>query len=179
MHHVHERLGSVVARIAAGDDSAIAELYGILETGVRFFVRRAVGENTQTPAIVDQVLADGLFAIRTSAVCNESELLRYVMRLVRLLCAEQRCHQLQHAELESSRLSLLQSVSEQDRQALNYFYVEGRSSAEICTALAITPERLEELRVASRSSFLHSKKSVCSENNSTGHEDIIRDLLIA
>jgi RNA polymerase sigma-70 factor, ECF subfamily len=172
-----EGFTGLVERIQAGEEQAASELYGIINRGIRFFMRRSIGQGEDLDDNVHDAFIAILDVIRKGQLRNPECLMGLVRTIVHrqigLYIGEQverrkRWQGIEDFKLYDSRpdpeklleererrelmASTLKDMTARDREILTRFYVEEQTEQEICEAMSLnrTQFRLLKSRAKAR-----------------------------
>jgi RNA polymerase sigma factor (sigma-70 family) len=167
----------MVARIQAGDPSGMEDLYGILTTGIRFFICRQLGPQDLDDKVHDAFLIIAQ-SIRRGDLREPERLMGYVRTVVRrqvagyigeavdarrnLVDADQgailrdRKPDPERAAIEDQNnelaMRVLNTLPQRDREVLVRFYLQEQSPRQICRDMNLTATqfRLTKSRAKAR-----------------------------
>lgn len=144
----------LVARIRAGDEEAELRVADIFQSGIRFFLGRALGQH-KLERREREVLSLVIKSIRETSADNPNHLASHVLTILHQYISSQTTAG-PHLVIESeSRVNvndmatiqeLVGKVSAVDREALRRYYVDKETSEQVCQALGITSAKFQALR---------------------------------
>jgi RNA polymerase sigma-70 factor (ECF subfamily) len=169
---------SVVARIQAGDDSALSELYDTFSRGIRYYLCRHLGKQDLDDRLHDTFLIV-VQAIRRGDLREPDRLMGFVRTVVRRQVAsgidqvvhnrrefadlemgqyvpdarnnpEQRCIA---GEKVSLMREVLRDISDRDREILTRFYLYEQTQEEICAQMNLTETQFRLLKSRAKARF--------------------------
>ncbi len=164
----------LAARIRAGDKEAVLQLGAILQSGIRFFLRRALGQE-KLESRQNEVLSLIAKDLGEASIDNACDLTSRVVTVLRQYIGSQiAAHP--HLVLENeSRVDihvdavkeLLTELSTVDRQALYRYYVEKETEEQIGRALNITPARFHALKNTTKIAVMSRLRESTGESDSS------------
>ena len=144
----------LVAGIRAGDQDAVERFRNIFQGGIRFFLRRVLGQH-KLETRQREVLSLVIQSIGANSIDNPNRLASHVFSVLHQYISCQTTAS-PHLALENeSRMNinalgaireLLAKVASVDREALRRYYVDQDTSEQVCQALNITSTRLRVAR---------------------------------
>jgi hypothetical protein len=152
---------ALAARIRAGDKEAILRLGAIFRGGIRFFLRRALGqeklENRQNEAL--SLIAKDL---GEASVDNPDRLAFRLVTVLRQYIGSQISAYPHLVSENESRVNihvaavkeLLAKLAAVDRQALYRYYVDKETEEQICPGLNITPAHFHALKNTTKNAVM-------------------------
>lgn len=183
----HEQYAHLIARIRAGDASAMEQLYRTLLPGLRWLVLRSLGPQ-DTDDVVSETFCTALRMIKNGAVREPEHLLGYVRGIARIqimnciqsrMLSRERQSELdlegigpdshpspeELAEASESRAvaySALRGLPERQRDVLVRFYLDHQSPEEICRDLGLTATQFRLLKSRAKKRFGQVGKHILS-----------------
>jgi len=169
----------LVARIRAGDQNALSDLYTVFAKGIRYFLLRNLGPEDLDDKVHDCFLAVAQ-AIQNGELREPERLMGYVRTIVKRKVAasievavQQRRSRVEFDETmfsvsdwrdnpESSVLAqqrleiarkVLNGVSRRDREILNRFYVLEQSQEQICLEMGLSYNQFRLLKSRAKARF--------------------------
>jgi hypothetical protein len=144
----------LVAGIRAGDEAAVLRLRSIFQGGIRFFLRRVLGQQ-RLESRQQEVLSLVIDSIRANSIDNPNRLASHVFAVLHQYMSHQTTAS-PHLTPENESPAnidtlgaiqeLLAKVAAVDREALRRYYVDQHTSEQVCQALDITSARLRGAR---------------------------------
>lgn len=144
----------LVAGIRAGDEAAVLRFRNIFQGGIRFFLRRVLGQH-KLETRQREVLSLVIESLRADSIDNPIRLASHVFAVLHRYISCQTTAS-PHLTLENeSRVNintlgaiqdLLAKIAAVDREALRRYYVDKDTSEQVCQALNITSTRLRVAR---------------------------------
>jgi RNA polymerase sigma-70 factor (ECF subfamily) len=168
----------LVRRIQQGDDSGMEDLYGVFARGVRFYLCRQLGPQELDDKIHDTFLIV-VQAIRRGDLREPERLMGFVRTVVRRQVAAH-IDQVVHSRREELHLdvgvrvadrrnnpeqsaafrqkidfmrSVLQKLSERDRDVLTRFYLYEETQEQICQEMQLTETQFRLLKSRAKARF--------------------------
>jgi hypothetical protein len=152
----------VVAGIRAGDESAISQLEEIFGGGIRFFLRRTLGQH-ELDSRQRQVLGLVIESIRKTSTDEPIRIASYVLTALREYTGSQMRATPNWGTERESRVTaireVLDKITAEDMEALHRYYVDKETEEQICRALNITSARFRAIRAGVRSRLTESKRN--------------------
>lgn len=168
----------LIARIRAGDNDAMDELYQTLQRGVRWMVRRSIGPQ-DTDDVVNDVFYTAFRMIQRGAVQEPEHLIAYVRGIARhhiLACIHSRVVAREHeADLETAgeqpdglpspeevvrakefaglAREAMAKLPPRRREVLARFYLQNQSAEEIRRELNLTATQFRLLKNRAKNEF--------------------------
>jgi hypothetical protein len=148
----------LVAGIRAGDEEAVLRFGDIFRGGIRFFLRRGLGQH-KLESRQREVLSLVIKSIRETFIDDPNRLASYVLIALREYIGCQITaypHLVSEAELPLNIKSvgaireLLGKIADIDREALRRYYVDKETGELICRELNITSTRFRVLKNTTR-----------------------------
>jgi hypothetical protein len=139
----------LVAGIRAGDEEAVLRFGDIFRGGVRFFLRRGLGQHKLESRQRD-VLSLVIKNIRETSIDDPNRLASYVLTVLREYIGSQiaACPHLVSEDESAVNIKsvgaireLLGKIADVDREALHRYYVDKEAREQVCGALNITSAR--------------------------------------
>jgi|YNPMSStandDraft_1061717.scaffolds.fasta_scaffold02047_6 RNA polymerase sigma-70 factor (ECF subfamily) len=171
-------LAALVARIRAGEEQALAELYAIFSKGIRFQLCRQLGPQELDDKVHDTFLIV-VEAIRRGNLREPERLMGFVHTIVRrqiAACIESAVNRRRNqADLEAAdpvadersspeaqaiarqKIELmkrvLREISRRDREILTRFYIYEQSQEQICREMNLTETQFRLLKSRAKARF--------------------------
>ena len=150
----------LVAGIRAGDEQAVLQLGNIFRNGIRFFLRRALGQH-RLQSRQREVLSLVVTSIQETSIDNPNRLASHVLDILQQYIHSQPADANDLILETDWRVNInnvrairkfLAKIAAVDREALRRYYVDKQSSEQICEALEnFTSSRLHAVRSTFRS----------------------------
>jgi hypothetical protein len=155
----------LVAGIRAGDEQAVFWLEDIFQSGICYFLSRALGQH-QLESRQREVLALVIKSIKENSIREPSRLVSYVLTVLRQYIRSQMTVSLHlvpeeesHANVPAGAIrTLLANIAAVDREALHRYYAGGETGEQICRALNITSARFRAVRNTTRAAVMSRPK---------------------
>ena len=155
----------LVAGIRAGDEQAVLWLEDIFQSGIRYFLSRALGQH-QLESRQREVLALVIKSIKENSIREPSRLASYVLTVLRQYISSQMTVSLHlvpekgsHANVHVDAIrTLLANIAAVDREALHRYYVGGETVEQICRALNLISSRFHSVRNTTRAAVMSRPK---------------------
>lgn len=145
---------NLVAGIRADDQTAVLRLGNIFQGGIRYFLRRGLGEQ-KLQSRQRKVLSLVIKSIKETPIDTPNHLASHVLTVLHQYIDSQmtdgpglsRAKEL-HTNIRNSRAirEFLAKIAAVDREALRRYYVEKDTSEQICQALNFTSARFHTVR---------------------------------
>lgn len=144
----------LVAGIRAGDDAAVLRFRNIFQDGIRFFLRRVLGQH-KLGSRQREVLSLVVESVRASSIDNPNRLASHVLTILHHYISRQAAASPHLTPENESRVNidtlgaiqgLLAKVAAVDKEALRRYYVDQHTSEQVCQALDITSAGLRITR---------------------------------
>jgi hypothetical protein len=151
----------LAARIRAGDKEAVLQLGAIFEAGIRFFLRRALGqENLESRQ--SEVLSLIAKDLGETSIHNPSQLTSRIVAVLRQYIGSQITASAHLVSRNESRVdihvdaakNLLSKLATVDSRALYRYYVDKETEEQICRALNIPAARFRALKNTTRTAVI-------------------------
>jgi hypothetical protein len=152
----------LVAGIRARDQEAILRLGDIFQGGIRYFLRRGLGQH-QLQNRQREVLALVIKSIRETSIDDPNRLASHVLTVLREYIGSQMtaCPHLVSENESRGNIhnigaigELFAKITDVDREALHRYYVDKETREQICRALNITPARFRAIKHTSRTALM-------------------------
>jgi hypothetical protein len=160
----------LAARIRAGDQEAVLQLSAILQGGIRFFLRRALGQE-KLESRQNEVLSLIAKDFEGTAIDNPSHLASRVVTVLRQYVGSQ-VTVCRHSENESrvgihvaAVKELLAKLTAVERRALYRYYVDKETDEQICSALNITTAHFHTLKNATNAAVMSRLRESTRESD--------------
>ena len=150
----------LVTGIRAGDEQAVLQLGNIFRNGIRFFLRRALGQH-RLQSRQREVLSLVVTSIQETSIDNPNRLASHVLDILQQYISSQPADDTDSILETDLRVNtnnvrairkFLAKIAAVDREALRRYYVDKQSSEQICEALKnFTSSRLHAVRSTFRS----------------------------
>jgi RNA polymerase sigma factor (sigma-70 family) len=189
----------LVARIQAGDENAMTELYGLFSRGIRFYLYRQLGPQELDDRVHDAFLIV-VQAIRNGDLRDPERLMGFVRTIVRRQVAahiEQAVHtRREHVDLEGGvRLvdrgetpeegvmhrqkaelvrHVLEGLAPRDREVLTRFYLYEQTQEQICEQMSLTETQFRLLKYRAKARFGELGRKKLAQG-SGGNETFMRN----
>lgn len=170
--------GSLVARIKAGEDAGMEQLYKLFSRGIRYYLCRQLGPQELEDRVHDTFLIV-VNAIRRGDLREPERLMGFVRTVVRRQVAayiEEAVHnRREQADLESGiavadrsqnpeqaailrqktdlMRAVLECLSQRDRDILVRFYIQEQPQEQICREMALTETQFRLLKSRAKAKF--------------------------
>lgn len=170
--------GSLVARIKAGEDAGMEQLYKMFSRGIRYYLCRQLGPQELEDRVHDTFLIV-VNAIRRGDLREPERLMGFVRTVVRRQVAayiEEAVHnRREQADLESGiavadrtqnpeqaailrqktelMRTVLECLSQRDRDILVRFYIQEQPQEQICREMALTETQFRLLKSRAKAKF--------------------------
>lgn len=177
-HPAEPSWSDLVARIQAGDISAMEQLYRVFSTGIRFYLCRQLGPQDLDDRVHDAFLTVTQ-SIRRGDLREPERLMGYVRTVIRRQVAAQidaaaaaRCNQVdwqsgallcdrcadpERKVIERQRtelaLRILKTLPWRDREVLIRFYLREQQPAEICVDMGLTETQFRLIKSRAKARF--------------------------
>jgi hypothetical protein len=148
----------LVAGIRAGDEEAILRLGDIFQGGIRYFLRRGLGQH-KLESRQREVLSLVIKSIRETSIDDPNRLVSCVLTVLRQYIGSQMTacpHLVSENESPVNIKSvgaikeLLGKIADVDREALHRYYVAKETREQVCLALNITSARFLAIKRTTR-----------------------------
>jgi hypothetical protein len=152
----------LVAGIRAGDEEAVLRLGDIFQSGIRFFLRRGLGQH-KLESRQREVLSLVIKSIRETSIDDPNRLVSYVLTVLRQYIGSQMSahpHLLAKNESPVNIKSmgaieeLLGKIADVDREALRRYYVDKETQEQVCRSLKITSARFRAIKRTTRTGVM-------------------------
>ena len=152
----------LVGGIRAGDEEAILRLADIFQGGIRYFLRRGLGQH-KLESRQREVLSLIIESIRETSIADPNRLASYVLTVLHQYISSQMTacpHLVSEKESPVNIKSvgaireLLGKIAEVDREALFRYYVENETREQVCRSLKITSARFRAIRRTTRAGVM-------------------------
>jgi hypothetical protein len=152
----------LVAGIRAGDQEAVLRLGDIFQGGIRFFLRRGLGEH-KLESRQREVLSLVIKSIRETCIDDPNRLASYVLTVLRQYIGSQIAagpHLVSENESPvnikgvGAIRELLGKIADVDREALHRYYVAKETREQVCRTLNITSARFRAIKCATRTGVM-------------------------
>jgi len=176
----HSRVdwNALVGRIQSGDNSGLEDLYGLFARGIRFYLCRQLGPQELDDKVHDAFLIV-VQAIKRNELREPERLMGFVRTVVRRQVAAY-IDDVVHSRREELHLdvgvrvadgrnnpeqtaafqqkvefmtSILQSLSDRDREILTRFYLEEQTQQQICEEMNLTETQFRLLKSRAKARF--------------------------
>ncbi len=170
--------GTLVARIKAGEDAGMEQLYKLFSRGIRYYLCRQLGPQELEDRVHDTFLIV-VNAIRRGDLREPERLMGFVRTVVRRQVAayiEEAVHnRREQADLESGiavadrsqnpeqaailrqktdlMRAVLECLSQRDRDILVRFYIQEQPQEQICREMALTETQFRLLKSRAKAKF--------------------------
>ncbi len=144
----------LVAGIRAGDQEAVLRLGDIFQDGIRFFLRRALGQR-KLQSRQREVFSLVIESIRETSFDDPNRLASHVFTVLRQYIGSHMTacpHLVPESEppMNLKRVGaikeLLGKIADVDRQALRRYYVGKETQEQVCPALNLTSARFRAIK---------------------------------
>jgi hypothetical protein len=148
----------LVAGIRAGDEEAVLSLGDIFRGGIRYFLRRGLGQY-KLESRQREVLSLVTKNIRETSIDDPNRLASYVLTVLREYIGSQitACPHLVSEDESPMNIKsvgavreLLGKIADVDREALHRYYVDRETAEEVCRELNITSTRFRVIKNTTR-----------------------------
>jgi hypothetical protein len=152
----------LVAGIRAGDAEAVLRLEDIFQGGIRFFLRRGLGQR-KLESRQREVFSLVIRSVRETSIDDPNRLASYVLTLLRQYIGSQITagpHLVSENESRGNIKSiraireLLAKIADVDREALHRYYVDKETREQVCRALNITSARFRTIKRTTRTGVM-------------------------
>ena len=144
----------LVAGIRAGDKEAVLRLGDIFQGGIRYFLRRGLGQH-KLESRQREVLSLVIRSIRETSIDDPNRLASHVLTVLRQYIGSHMtaCPHLVSENAPPVSLKrvdaireLLGKIADVDREALNRYYVANETREQVCRALNLTSARFRSIK---------------------------------
>jgi hypothetical protein len=148
----------LVAGIRAGDQEAVLQLGNIFQDGIRFFLRRGLGQQ-KLQSRQREVFSLVIESIIETRIDNPNRLASHVLTVLHQYINSQTTagtplvlENEAHVNINTVRVirELLAKIAAVDREALRRYYVDNETSDQICQALNITTTQFHAVKCTLR-----------------------------
>jgi RNA polymerase sigma-70 factor, ECF subfamily len=158
------QFAALIARIQAGDTSAIQQLYGALGPGIGWFLRRQLHCEHDAADAGQPVLLQLLEDVRRGAIPEPQRIAAYALAIARqhaaqimeerakrppVLSGDERLDP-ERPSIQSQKLDLMKRVlagmTQKDRQVLTRFYLNEQTEQQICAEMNISRVQFQDVK---------------------------------
>jgi hypothetical protein len=152
----------LVAGIRAGDEDAVLRLGDIFQGGIRFFLRRGLGQH-KLESRQQEVLSLVIKNIGETSIDDPNRLASYVLTVLHQYIGSQITAGPRLVSEKESPVSiksvgaireLLGKIADVDREALLRYYVDNETREQICRSLKITSARFRAIKRTTRTGVM-------------------------
>jgi hypothetical protein len=152
----------LVAGIRAGDEEAVLRLGDIFRGGIRYFLRRGLGQH-KIESRQREVLSLVIKNIREASIDDPNRVASYVLTVLHQYIGSQITAGPRLVSEKESPVSingvgaireLLGKIADVDREALLSYYVDNETREQVCRSLKITSARFRAIKRTTRTGVM-------------------------
>jgi hypothetical protein len=152
----------LVAGIRAGDEEAVLRLGDIFRGGIRYFLRRGLGQH-KIESRQREVLSLVIKNIREASIDDPNRVASYVLTVLHQYIGSQITAGPRLVSEKESPVSiksvgaireLLGKIADVDREALLRYYVDNETREQVCRSLKITSARFRAIKRTTRTGVM-------------------------